>query len=171
MNTRVIAESGLFTGLSIVVLIIAAISPINKLFIAGVSALILEVFIKRHNPKKAFLVFLPTAIISFLFLPYKSIAILYIFAFGGYSMIRSMIKTRNLFVKKTMMVIYANTALWLLFLFANILFEDFFQKIISGHFWQNLLFFFVIQLVILLYDYLLDLASGLLLRKLKAIGF
>ncbi len=171
MNTRIIAESGIFTGLSLFILFLAAISPVNKMFIAGASALILEVFIKRHYIKKAFFVFLPTTIMAFFLLPYKSIAILYILIYGGYSIIRNMIMIKNYLIKKTIMAIYANTALWLLFIFADILFDNIFQKIISGHFWQNLFLFFVIQLAIFLYDYLLDLASDILLKKLKAIGF
>jgi len=171
MTTRLLSESGIFTGLSLVVLLLSSISPVNKIFIASASALILEVFIKRNRAKPGFLVYLSTATLAFLFLPYKVMAILYMTVFGGYSLIRNILLVKNSLLKKTLMVLYFNGVIYLLFFLANQLMENILQNILNGPFWQNLLFFFVIQLAVLLYDIGLDLASKILLEKMKDIGY
>ncbi len=170
MNTRLIAESSILASLSLVILLIASLSPVNKLFIASASALVLEVSIKRNHMKSSLFVFFPTAILSFFFLPYKMFAILYFFLFGGYSIIRNYITINNKVLKKTFLIIYFDTVFWILFVLANQLFENVFEKLINGPFWQNLLLFFVLQLAVLLYDYALDIASKLLINKLKKLG-
>ena len=71
MNTRLISESGILTGLSVTILLIAAISPVNNLFIASASALVLEVSIKRNTMKQSLFVYLATAVLGFFILPYK----------------------------------------------------------------------------------------------------
>ena len=171
MTTRLLSESGIFTGLSLVVLFLSTISPVNKIFIASASALILEVFVKRNRVKAAFMVYLSTAILSLVFLPYKMIAILYVTLFGGYSLVRNILLVKNRLLKRTLMVIYFNFVMFSLFFLTDQLMENILQKIINGPFWQNLILFFVIQLAVLLYDIGLDLASKILLEKMKDIGY
>jgi len=171
MSTRIISQSAILTSLSLVILILASLSPVNKLFIASGSALILEVAIKRIKLKESLMVFLTTAILSLFFLPYKMIAILYIFLFGGYSLIRNKIKVKKKLLKKLIMIIYVDLVFFGLLLLANKLFESVFELIIRGPFWQNLILFFVLQMAVLLYDYGLDIASRLLNNKLRDIGF
>jgi len=171
MTTRLLSESGIFTGLSLVVLFLSTISPVNKIFIASASALILEVFVKRNRVKAAFMVYLSTAILSLVFLPYKMIAILYVTLFGGYSLVRNILLVKNRLLKRTLMVLYFNFVMFSLFFLTDQLMENILQKIINGPFWQNLILFFVIQLAVLLYDIGLDLASKILLEKMKDIGY
>jgi len=171
MTTRLLSESGIFTGLSLVVLFLSTISPVNKIFIASASALILEVFVKRNRVKAAFMVYLSTAILSLVFLPYKMIAILYVTLFGGYSLVRNILLIKNRLLKRTLMVLYFNFVMISLFFLTDQLMENILQKIINGPFWQNLILFFVIQLAVLLYDIGLDLASKILLEKMKDIGY
>jgi|SRR6056297_3082844 len=171
MTTRLLSESGIFTGLSLVVLFLSTISPVNKIFIASASALILEVFVKRNRVKAAFMVYLSTAILSLVFLPYKMIAILYVTLFGGYSLVRNILLVKNRLLKRTLMVLYFNFVMISLFFLTDQLMENILQKIINGPFWQNLILFFVIQLAVLLYDIGLDLASKILLEKMKDIGY
>ncbi len=68
------------------------------------------------------------------------------------------------------MVLYIDAVLWLLFLLANQLFDNIFKQILNGSICQNLLFFLVLQVVVLLYDFGLDIASKLLMSKLGNIG-
>jgi len=170
MNTRLIAESSILTSLSLVILLMASLSPVNKIFIASASALVLEISIKRNHLKPSLFVFFPTVILSFFLLPYKMFAILYLTIFGGYSIIRNCITIKNKALKKTIMIIYFDVVFWVLFFLANQLFENVFEKLINGPFWQNLLLFFVLQLAVLLYDYALDIGSKLLINKLKDLG-
>ncbi|MFW5871598.1 MAG: hypothetical protein ACOCUT_00680 [bacterium] len=170
MKSRIISESAIMTSLSLLVLFLASVSPVNKIFIASASALIIEVFIKRNTLKRSFLVFLPTSILSLLILPFKVIAILYILIFGGYSIVRNVIEIKHKWLKKILMVLYIDAVLWLLFLLANQLFDNIFKQILNGSICQNLLFFLVLQVVVLLYDFGLDIASKLLMSKLGNIG-
>jgi hypothetical protein len=170
MNSRLIAESGILTSLSLVILLIASVSPVNKVFIASASALVLEVFIKRNSIKQSIFVFFPTAILGLIFLPYKMIAVLYLFLFGGFSLIRNLIVHKNVLLKKFVMVMYFDVVFCMLFLIANQLFENLFAEILIGPFWQNMLLFFVLQVVVLLYDYALDLGAKIIVAKLKDIG-
>jgi len=170
MSTRLISESGILTGLSVTVLLLAAISPVNNLFIASASALVLEVSIKRNTMKQSFFVYLATSILSFFILPYKMIAVLYVFIFGGVSLLRNIIHLKMIILKKIIMVVYVDVVIWMLFLLGNQLFENLFKEIIIGSTWQNILFFFVLQVAVLLYDYALSIATRLIVKKLKDIG-
>ena len=131
----------------------------------------MEVFIKRNKHKPAIFLFFATSTLAVVFLPYKMIAILYFFLFGGYSLVRNIILFDDRYLKKAIMLCYFNLVLFLLFFIANKFFENILQVILNGPLWQNLLIFFVIQLAVLLYDFGLDLASKILLNKLKDIGF
>ncbi len=170
MNTRLISESGILTSLSLVILLIASVSPVNKVFIASASALVLEIFIKRNKTKHSIFVFLPTAVLGFIFLPYKMIAIFYVFFFGGFSILRNLINVKNNILKKIMLVTYVDVVFWMLLQIANQFFENIFEKFINGPFWQNILLFFVLQVAVLLYDYALEITTNLITRKLKDIG-
>lgn len=170
MKTRLISESGIMTSLSLVILLIASVSPVNKIFIASASALVLEIAIKRNKIKQSFFVFIPTAILSILILPYKMIGVLYIFIFGGFSMIRNMINFKNTVFKKFFLITYFDVIFFMLFVIANHLFENLFDKIIFAPYWQNMLLFFVLQMAVLLYDYGLDISAGIIVSKLKDIG-
>jgi hypothetical protein len=77
---------------------------------------------------------------------------------------------KNALLKKLVMVMYFNVVFCMLFLIANQLFENLFAEILIGPFWQNMLLFFVLQVVVLLYDYALDLGAKIIVAKLKDIG-
>lgn len=56
MKTKLIAQTGLFSGLILVTLLIASFSPVNKLSISALSAILFQVFADRHTLKTTFFI-------------------------------------------------------------------------------------------------------------------
>jgi len=170
MKTKLIAQAGLFSGLILVTLLIASFSPVNKLSISALSAILVQVFADRHTLKTTLFLVAATSLLSFMLLPYKMIAILYMSVFGGYVLIRKLLKTDKIILKKCVLLVYMDTVVFILFFAADKIFENIFQKILNRPLWQIITFFFVLQLAILIYDYMLSVVSCLIERYLRKIG-
>lgn len=171
MKTRIISQAGLFSALILLTLLIASFSPVNKLSISALSAVLVKVFADRHTVKTTLFLLAATSFLSFVLLPYKMIAVLYLSVFGGYVLIRKTLKINKIILKKCVMLIYMDTVIFVLFFAANKIFDNIFQKILNRPLWQIISFFFVLQLAIFIYDFMLSIVSTLIERYLKKIGF
>ena len=170
MKSREIAETGVFCALTVVILFMASVSPVNKLLIASVSAFLLELFRKRNGIKIAVMVYIPSAVLASLIIPYKSFAIMYLTVFGGYVILRNTIEIKSIILKKLILIISMNGMIALLYFFADKMLEGSFYIIFNRPTWQIIILFFVLQLAIFLYDHALSLAIDVLEKYLKKMG-
>jgi len=170
MKSREIAETGIFCALTIVVLFLASIIPINKLFLSAISAFLLELFRKRNGLKLTLTVYMVSALLAFLIIPQKSLALLYLTVFGGYVVMRNILSFRSVVLKKGFLLLFMDAMIAGLYFLANQLFEGTFDIVLNRPSWQIFILFFVLQLAIFLYDYALTLAIDVLEKYLKKMG-
>jgi hypothetical protein len=170
MKSKEIAETGVFCALTVVILFMASISPVNKLFIAAVSAFLLELFRKRNGVKIAVTVYITSALLAFLIIPYKSFAIMYLTVFGGYVILRNMLEIKSVILKKLILLASMNGMIAILYFFADQILEGSFVIIFDRPTWQIIILFFVLQLAIFFYDYALSLAIDVLEKYFKKMG-
>lgn len=94
MKTRSIAQGGVFTALSIVLLYLASFLDIASWSIAMLVGLIPIFFFLYGEPKTGELQFGATALISLMLLPNKEVAIMYAFLFGLYPILKLRLERR-----------------------------------------------------------------------------
>jgi hypothetical protein len=170
MKSREIAETAVFCALSVVILFIASVLPFNKLFIAAISAFLLELYRKRNGIKLTITVYTITALLAFLLIPQKSFALLYLTVFGGYVLLRNLIWFKSRIISKGLLILSMNGMITGLYFVGDIMLEGTFDIIFQRPMWQIIIMFFVLQLAIFLYDYALTLAIGMLEKYLRKMG-
>lgn len=88
MDTRTIAQGGLFAGASIVLLCLASILGVASYCAAMLAGFIPAVFFLKGKPMVGRMVYSATAILSVLVVPDKEVAIVYSLFFGLYTVLK-----------------------------------------------------------------------------------
>lgn len=170
MKTSEIAYAGLISAFSIVVLWAGSMIPVNRIAVSAISAFALE-FLYRYQGKRAGVFsFFAVSVFAFLLLPLKSIAILYLFYFGGYITLRQFLKPLRKWPKTILKFAYLNASTYCLYLIGTLFFSDLFGKIFTAAVWQILLGIFVLQFVWVLIDRLLDISMVIIVKYMRARG-
>lgn len=154
-------------ALSICLLYLTNIIPINKLFILGLSSCLITICILITNTKISFLVYLGVSLLSFFLLPNKGIAISYLIIFGLYGFVKYFVECkRNVPIEFLLKLLYFNVSL----LISYSLYSALFIHVIK----INLPIYgllIVLQVIFIIYDYALTTfiayANKNILRKIK----
>ena len=94
MSTRAIAQGGILTGLSIVILYFASFMQIASWAVTMLVGFIPAIFFLRGQYKAGTVQYAATAIVSLFLLPDKVLAVLYAFLFGLYTVLKFHLERR-----------------------------------------------------------------------------
>ena len=95
MSTRALAQGGILTGVSIVILYLASFMQIASWAITMLVGFIPAVFFLRGQFKVGTVQYAATSLVSLFILPDKVLAILYTFLFGLYTVLRFQLERRT----------------------------------------------------------------------------
>lgn len=113
MKTNNITVGGISIALSIVILYLTTIIPINTIAILTLASAIIPIVIIRSNIKTSIFVYIITSILSFFFLPINY-SILYILIFGLYGIVKYFIEKLNkLFYEIIIKLVFFNIVLFI----------------------------------------------------------
>lgn len=119
MSARRIAQGGMMTGVSIVLLYIATFLSVASWAVCMLVGFIPELFFLVGERKLGCLVYLSTSVLSLFLLPDKGLAILYAGLFGLYTVLRFFIqRLPNCLLRWVCKLVFAN--LWILVIFLGI---------------------------------------------------
>lgn len=152
-NSTYIAKGGLLTAISVILVYLSGIVPLNKTYLLTLSSFVIPLAVIITNEKIAFITYISTALLSFLICGFKGTVLSYMIFFGLYGLVKYYIeKTKKLPVEIILKLLFFNLCLLILFL----LYSLFFPELLKIKF--NLYLIIVgIQVIFLIYDYLLTL--------------
>lgn len=111
-----IAKGGIFTALSVIVLFLSNLIPINTLFFLIVASAIIPLTLISTNLKTTIIVYIATSVLSFFLLPSKQLAINYFFLFGIYGIVKFFIeKINKSWVEIILKLIFFNVSYFVIF--------------------------------------------------------
>ncbi len=117
MSTRQIAQGGLLTGISVIMLCGGAFMQVLSWSVCMVAGLIPAVFLLRGLPHAARVVYGATSVLGFMLAADKSIALLYTGFFGLYTLLKfSFERHRNFWVRYACKLAYFNLLLAIILL-------------------------------------------------------
>ena len=163
MKTKDITLAGLMIALSIIVLYLTTIIPINTFAILTVASAIIPVTIMRSNIKTAVLVYAGTSLIGFFILPINYF-LMYIMFFGVYGIVKYFIeKLRKLPLEIGLKYVFFN----IIFVLALTVLKGFIGDIqLNVPYWA---FILIAEAAFYIYDYALTVLISLYLDKFKNI--
>jgi len=156
MRSKETAIAGLFVAVTLILLFAGSLIPVNRIFFAFISALVVETLTFLTKKRIVFLVYISASLLSLFLLPLKSYAILYIIFFGGYSVFRMIISNLKRIIKLIFKIIYLNLSFIVLFWIVKEIFSDIFSKFFNFSDWQIIIILFVLEISLFLYDILLS---------------
>lgn len=150
MKSKQIAESGILTALTIVVLYAASILPVSKLTVLTIASCFIPIAIIRTSLKNTILVYASSSILSLFLIPINT-ALAYVLFFGIYGIIKYYIeKLKNLPLEIFLKLVSFNILLTLIY---------FVSKSVIAFSYELPVWLIIIgaQGVFLVYDYALSL--------------
>ena len=176
MKSKNISIAGILIAITVVMLYLTSIIPINTIAILTLVSAITPICIMRTNVKNSILVYIAAGIISFFLVP-VNISILYILFFGLYGIIKFFIeKINNKIVETILKLIFMNLVLFVtIFAFENIVGLDIINQVeniiknfintsnINIYKWIGVI---IIQPIFIIYDYALTLVITIYIEKI-----
>lgn len=152
-NTSYIAKGGIMTTISFILVYLSGIVPLNKTYLLTLSSFIIPLAVIATNEKTALLIYISTALISLLICGLRLTVLSYVIFFGLYGLVKYHIeRLKKLPMEIILKLIYLNLCLAILFLIYTLFFPSLFKIKINLY-----LMITVVQIVFLIYDYLLTL--------------
>lgn len=166
-RSKVISYGGISTALSLIILYLTNVIPVNKMFLLGLSSCLMVLTILLIDLKSTFIVYVATSLLTFILNPNKGVAILYIVLFGLYPFIKHFVeRKRNIPIELLLKLLYFNVAMLLSYVVYSKLFVDIVAINLSMY-----LLLLVLQVLFIIYDFVLTSFVGYshksLLKKLK----
>lgn len=166
-NSKVISYGGISAALSLILLYLTNVIPINKMFLLGISSCLIILTILLIDLKNTFIVYVATSLLTFILNPNKGVAMLYIVLFGLYPFVKHFVeRKRNTPIELLLKLLYFNVAMLLSYIVYSKLFVDIITINLSIY-----LLLLVLQVLFILYDFVLTAFVGYsnknLLKKLK----
>lgn len=157
--------SGIFSAFTIILLNVATISPSGRAGLLALSSFFPFILGYLGTTRGGFLCWLSSSILSFLFVPSKSISLLYVFCFGLYPLFRFFLEERTKKISLFLLKLgYANGSF---FLFLS-LFRGLFFASLPAFLQENLAFFLLGgNVIFLVYDCGLSRIFPVIKSKLK----
>ncbi|WP_333860694.1 hypothetical protein [Clostridium sp.] len=152
-NSSYIAKGSLLTAIGVILVYLSGIVPLNKTYLLTLSSFIIPLTVIITNEKIAFINYISTALLSFLICGLKGAVLSYVVFFGLYGLVKYYIeKIKKLPIEIILKLLFFNLCLLILFL----LYSLFFPELLKIKF--NLYLIIAgIQIIFLIYDYLLTL--------------
>ena len=111
MKSNKLAIGGISVALSLVILYLTNIIPINTLAILTIASSVIPISLIKTDIKTSIMVYIVTSVCSFMFLPI-TYSIMYIFLFGVYGIIKSFIeRLHNTPIEIILKLVYFNIIL------------------------------------------------------------
>lgn len=116
-STLLTAFGGIITALSVLILFLANIFPTLSYTLPAFAGALLLVLVKEADKKWSFMVYLSVSILSLILISNKEAAILYIFFFGYYVILKDIIERRfSSFIKWIFKFAVFNVSIFLAFI-------------------------------------------------------
>lgn len=161
-RTQYIAKGGLFTAVGIILVYISGIIPINKTCLLAAASFIIPLSIITTNVRNTLAVYVATSLLSLLLCGIKMTVLAYILFFGLYGIVKFYIeKIQKIIVEIILKLAFLNICTVILLLIYRLFFPGIFNFRFSMH-WIIL----GLQIVFLLYDYLLTLIINFINKRL-----
>lgn len=155
-----IATGGILIALTVVILYLTPLIPINTLGLLTITSLFVPIGLMRCNMKTSIAIYIGSSILSFLLVP-LNISFLYLIFFGIYGIIKHLAEKRNNRIKEFIIkLLFFNIGLIIYY----VIFTSFIGVLnlkISIY-----LLYVVSQIVFLIYDFALTLLIAFYLDKL-----
>lgn len=116
-NTLLTAFGGIITALSILILFLANVFPTLSYTLPALAGALLLILVKEADEKWSFMVYLSVSTLSLILISNKEAAILYIFFFGYYVILKDIIEKRfSSFIKWIFKFAVFNISIFLAFI-------------------------------------------------------
>lgn len=116
-NTLLTAFGGIITALSILILFLANVFPTLSYTLPALAGALLLILVKEADKKWSFMVYLSVSTLSLILISNKEAAILYIFFFGYYVILKDIIEKRfSSFIKWIFKFAVFNISIFLAFI-------------------------------------------------------
>lgn len=157
MKSNKLAIGGISVALSLVILYLTNVIPINTIAILTIASSVIPITIIKTDIKTSIMVYIITSICSFMFLPI-TYSIMYIFIFGVYGIIKSFIeRLHNTPIEIILKLVYFNIILTIVY---------FALPSILGNIEISLLLAFIsANIAFLIYDYALTIVITYFVTK------
>lgn len=157
MKSNKLAIGGISVALSLVILYLTNVIPINTIAILTIASSVIPITIIKTDIKTSIMVYIITSICSFMFLPI-TYSIMYIFIFGVYGIIKSFIeRLHNTTIEIILKLVYFNIILTIVY---------FALPSILGNIEISLLLAFIsANIAFLIYDYALTIVITYFVTK------
>ncbi|MBP2032421.1 hypothetical protein J2Z42_001086 [Clostridium algifaecis] len=162
-KSKYMATGGLLTGVGIILVYLSGIVPVNKMYILAVASFIIPLSILTTNLKNTISLYISTSILSLLICGIKFTVIAYILFFGLYGLVKFYIeRIRKLFIEIILKLAFFNICTITLLYIYKLFFPGLFNIKYNIY-----LVIIGLQIVFLIYDYLLTLIINFINRKLN----
>lgn len=91
-STQILTFSAIMTALGVILLLLGAMMPGMRIACAAVASVVVSLIVIRCGLLYALLSVIATAIIAFLVVPAKELALLYLVFFGPYALVKNLIE-------------------------------------------------------------------------------
>jgi hypothetical protein len=160
MKSKNITLGGIMIALSIIVLYLTTIIPINTIAILTLASSLIPITILKSDIKTAFIVYISTSILGFFFIPINFV-LFYTFFFGIYGILKYYIeKLKNLTFEIILKLIFFNSIFILITLLIGFPLGNIDTK------FPLLLIIIGTQIGFIIYDYSLSLIITFYLQKI-----
>lgn len=137
-QTRLLTFSAIMTALGVILLLIGAILPGMRIFCTAIASVLIAIVMIRCGPIYALLSVIATALLAFLLVPAKEIALLYAVFFGPYALIKNLIeRLKKLPMEWGIKLVYCGIVATLLFCFSDRVLAMV-PELLAAHIWMYL---------------------------------
>lgn len=146
-----IAKGGLFTAISVILIYLSTIVPVNKAYLLAIASCIIPLSVITTNIKNTIVIYLATSLLSLLICGIRTTVIAYIIFFGLYGIVKYYIeRIRKFYIELILKLIFFNITLFILFLSYKL----FFPNLLNIHLPIYILIIGA-QIVFLVFDYII----------------
>ena len=151
-KSNLVAFGGIATAVALICLFVTSVFQFSKLALCFGSSVICGVMVVSFGYKTSLIHYLAVAILSVLFVPDKTVAVLYVVVFGNYPIIRFFLDgIKNALTKNFIKFILFNMYLILIFLITNFILNIDIIKSLKYSVW---FVWTAMILLLFLYDYI-----------------
>lgn len=151
-----IAKGGLFTAISVILIYLSTIIPVNKFYLLAVASCIIPLSVITTSLRNALVIYFATSLLSLVICGLRNTVVAYIVFFGLYGIVKYYIeRIRKAYLEIILKLVFFNMTLALLFLAYKLFFPNLINVYIP-------LYVLIIgaQIVFLVFDYILTMFIG-----------
>lgn len=162
-----IAIMGMLLALTMAMLFLAVIMPVNRLFFTAVSSIFVAIVIMEIGIGYGWLFYIASSLLALLLIPMKSIALLYAMLFGIYGIVKGYSeRVHDRAIVIVLKLLFFNLSLFIIYKIATAFLPN--ELIISTR-WAPVLLWLAAQVAFLVYDYAYTLFLRLYHNRIRRI--